>query len=64
MWDQGAEESKTAGSRACSGFSDISIFESLFPWQSMGILLAFLQKTCLCGLAKGSQRKRSKLTSR
>lgn len=49
VWGQVAEESKAAGPIACITLPDIAIFffffESLFLCQTVGIFLAFFQKT-------------------
>lgn len=46
VWSHVAEESKAAGPRACIALPDIAIvFESLLPCQTVGIFLAFFQKT-------------------
>lgn len=49
VWGQVAEESKAAGPIACIALPDIAIFffffESLLLCQTVGIFLAFFQKT-------------------
>lgn len=47
----------------CSS-QQLHFFECLFLCQSMGIILAFFQKTSAClGSSKGNQKKRNKMTS-